>query len=816
MKKRIVATCAVVAGLLLGFVVGHTTDDDEISGPRQPAAECPQDGSVTELTTQLAVSEGPGQQAQVRASAEAELSEAGESWSPDQLPLCIFANGRTQDYPSKRGYEFLGPPQLPVERYERDLAKSKVHVTYGQTEVGLQRPLEETTLDDGAFSVRFISPAVIAYRQDKALHLDIAPCRSTAGRLACKAKSAKTPGTDGTERPVAVEIVVADQVRDKKSIIRSDPQPSSMRSDPAAHTTTYTWRLADATTTVSVDIPLAWRLGSTAQGFTSGDQGDVSIGNVTFRIDWLPVTEAVSALLALVAAAGILRWAGKTSIGIRLALAMTALLAGLTIQVFPVTRWETFFDAGTWAAAAIFGATKWRGPLISAAVSGLGIAAAGAFGDLESVATLGLLVAVIAGLLAIATRLLALPEMLSIGALAHTSPWFRNRTRSLRGLLVRAALFVLIASAAAVIGDAIGRNVDDDAGYLLNAVVMTSGNNIGWVILSASSILILCACFAHFSAASPAQLLTTSAQAVTLGLLVATVAPPSTSRLAGFTLPLWILTWMTVTLLVHAGPPKDLVQDELPSHGRFARAIEAEKSRGHVLALEAQLTAGTANLTELETSNAAHRAAFPDDLAADLFRRGPGSGWLPNARTAAWLGTALSLVPVGYYVFGVLGTLPGRLPYNGLFYLAMDVLAEFARWIALAFAFGALYRRLPGRIGATKGAALGIAWMAAAGLANLITQWTQASSPGLWLYLSFQTIVFLIALGAVYDLTTIERAGGSWRRLTDLYRIHTIRQRVAYLAPLVLALIGLADQIRTGAPGELAEQLLTGLGSLAG
>lgn len=813
MRKRTVAAGAAVVGLILGIVVGLGTDNDESSAPTLPASECPRDGTATELTARLTVKEGAAQQAQVRASAAAEISQAGGSWQPAHLPLCIFANSQTDESADDPGNEFLWRPQLPVEHYEQ--TPEKLHVTYGETQIGLLKPLDEAEAADQQSFYRLISPAIVAYRQDKALRLDIALCRSPAGRLACKRNEVKAPNGAVPAMPI-VELVIADQVRDERSVVSSQPHPTSMRSDRAARTTTYTWRLTDPATTVAVQIPLDWRLRSTFQSRVYGDRGDGTIGTVGFRVHWLPVKELLSSLLALVAAAATLRSLGKTSIGIGLALTSAALLGGLSIDLVQYGPWTGFFSACTWAAAAIFGAVRWRGALIGAALVGIGLAAAGAGWDIPLAASLGLLTAVIAGLLSIGTRLLAIPETLSIGALAGTSKWFRPRVASLRGLFVRTALFVLIASVTAAAGDAIGRNVARGQDGLLDAVVQGSSRNLGWVILSGVSVLILCACLTRFLAVPPSQPLTTSAQAVTLALLVAAVAPPPTSRLLGFTLPFWILTWLTVMLLVHAGKPKDLVQDELSSHDRFARAIAAETSRGHVLALNAKLSAGTASLAELETSTAAHEAAHPHDLAADLFRRGPGRGWVPNARTAAWLGTALSLVPVGYYVIEALQTLPSRLPDNGLFFLTMDILGEFARWVALAFAFGALYRRLPGRIGATKGATLGIAWMAAAGLANLITQWTQASSSPVWLYLSFQTIVFLVALGAVYDLTTIERAGGTWRRLTDLYRIHTIRQRVAYLVPLVLALIGLADQIRTGAPGELAEQLLTGLSSLTG
>ncbi|QNE21777.1 hypothetical protein F1D05_32460 [Kribbella qitaiheensis] len=823
MKVGRIVAAAMLAGIVIGLAVGWVDEKQYSEGLHQLVSDCPPSGKVDKLTAQLTVGQGLGQQVEVRASASAALSEAGTQWhrtNPDSVPLCVFTNGSTAEYPDYPQFTTLGPPQLAVGQYRQDADAGKLQVSYADTRIQLGAWPAQPSPD----VYRRIAPAIVAFREAGVLHLDIALCRSAIGRLACK------------PTPTSIEVVIADAAQQDGSTVTAVPRPTSVQPDADKRQTSYQWQLDNpATTSITVEIPLPFAMRTTFQAPRTDDLGDISLGSVRFRVNWPTLLAGSSALFALLVTVLVLRRFGQAMNGIRLTLAFAALLIGLATDVVSPWAANGALTAISWTAVTILAADRWRALLIGTSIMGLATAGAGVVanstGIYPEIVASGLLLSATAGVIAFGTRLQPITHLLPTGSVAGLPSWFGRRIPSIRATLIKGALFALILGSALSVGDISGRQLhqlvrqlraaDADsaaasarARVIADIVADVSSNNIGWVVLSAGVLLVLGLYATRLAVASSYPSTITGAQALALTLLIAIVAPPPTLLWTGVSLPVWLLSWLTLAALVR-GPELEPIAADPPSpRDRLVRALAAERSRTALLAVDTKVSKGDASLSAWEAAAAEHHQFYPDDVAKQLFARGPTGSWLRNARTAAWIGALLSTIPVGFYVWNALQTLPSRLPYNGVLYLIVDILGEFGRWIGLAFAFGAIYRRLPTRTGAGKGAAIGLAWSVGAALADLTARWLGIPSNGPWLYVALQTFVFLIALGLAYDLMTMTAAGGSWRRLIDLYRIQTVRQRVAYAGPLVLALIGLIDQVRSGAPSELAEQVLAGLGAL--
>ena len=74
----------------------------------------------------------------------------------------------------------------------------------------------------------------------------------------------------------------------------------------------------------------------------------------------------------------------------------------------------------------------------------------------------------------------------------------------------------------------------------------------------------------------------------------------------------------------------------------------------------------------------------------------------------------------------------------------------------------------------------------------------------------------LVAVGVCLDLAAVWRAGGTWRRLGDLYGIRGMRHAVAYAGPVLLAVLGLANELRTGSGVDFARQAVAAVAAAFG
>lgn len=817
-------TAGVLLGTLVGFLGSTPPERFETFDPRR----CPTVGTVERLDTKVTVVDHT-ERVEVRASATARIREPGAAWVSrsgiDALARCLFANGQTREF-AEAEFAHLDAPQLPVGTYRFDRTAGTLTVNFRETAVepaysgSPELRLEPST----TASDQRVAASVVVTRLGRTLHLDLAPCRSRLARLACQ---------EGV--PTTVTVEVPDSIRPHDRLLPADPAPAVVADDTDRKTTVSTWNLTDPGARIMVELPLRWSLISAA-ALRAPHEGNVSFGSWALAVDGEVLLHGFSSFLAIVVGAIVLARIKRTRPGPR-GLAGVALVYAI-VAIALATRIAGYFQdvdalvtAAVWAAVTVVAADVWRRTLISAALVGVVCTVAAViWGEPErtptfvlgTVSSVGVVIASVAGVLAVGTRLrggvLVLPD--GAGPLRYRD--VDQRMRRLRRTVGGGAVTALVFAVAVVLGDSVGRHARVVAGVSTEfwvvetprLVAQISSSNISWVILSGAALFVLAGAATRFTepvVSSPHPAIPAAAVGTALTFLIAVVAQPPVLRLANVSLPAWFLTWIALAVLVVRWPRSLPPSSDIPMTARLREAVAAEQSRARLLETDVQVSAGSQSLDAWERQRAVHRRQHPGDRARDLLMYGPTGNWLGNARCAAWAAALLAVLPLGYYLWGVLQALPARLEYNGVLYLVVDVLSEWARWIGTGFAFGALYGLLRPRTGAAKGAVLALGWAAGALLTELGGRWLGIPASGLWLYISLQMFLFLVVLGAVYDLMTINAAGGSWRRVSDLYRAKSWRQRLAYAGPVVAAVAGLIVEVRSGAGLELAQQLLSAL-----
>lgn len=815
------AATALIAGLGVGFLVGFS------QARPQPSedfllTECPTGGSFELLKVRITIGTR-GNTAVVAVSATARIVEPGPAWlsrdGVEALGHCLFANGVTSETPDTATH--IGGPQLPVAGYGLDPDSRTLSVTFRETPIAVDlSPNSESSMTPSPLDTRdrLVHPAVVVTQLERMLHVDIAVCRSRIARLACAG-----------DIPTQVTMEVSDAIRNRHEPVRAEPVPGAVASETSQKTTTSTWEVTDPTARITVSVPLRPQYLWASRSITKSIDHDVSLGPFSLTQCLRNVTEHASSLIAFVAGAWVLRRAGGVGAvphGLGgMALGYVALLIGLAPRAPGYSHAvDTLLSAAMWAVVfVIAGISVHR----LSAVAGVLLAYIGAFvhkvdpsltGLLVLASALGLLLTSSAAVIAVGARLHGCLSVFPVSAVPLPYGRLGQRMPLLYRLVRGGALIGLTASVAILIGDSVGRTIwqlgSDGMGVVsaFRLVVDLISSNIGLVLLfTATPLLVLAAIAARFSGPVPSLHPVLPGRTVASGLafLIAVVAPPPELQLAGIVLPTWPITWFLLSRLLTRTPIAPAEAGSADMH--LLVAVAAEQSRAKLLKTDTQVSAGKEAVSTWSTQQEEHRRTFQRDVARDALAWGPTRTWLGNARCAAWAGAVIALIPVGYHLWGVIETLPARLGFNQFLFMLIRALNEWARWVGTAFGFGALYVWLRPRTGAMKGVLLALVWSLGALLTELIRRWLGIPVSGVWLYLSLQMFLFFVALGIACDLMTINAAGHSWRRLGDLYRVTTWRQRVAYACTLVFAVIGLVDQVRSGAGIEVAKQLFVTL-----
>lgn len=204
----------------------------------------------------------------------------------------------------------------------------------------------------------------------------------------------------------------------------------------------------------------------------------------------------------------------------------------------------------------------------------------------------------------------------------------------------------------------------------------------------------------------------------------------------------------------------------------------------------------------------------PKDLALSL---GPRENWWQNGVLAARFGLVLSILPVGYHIYVLLLSRAKIILSSGTFgvtYIFNDVLFEIAFWLVAAFSMGMLYPYLWGRNGVMKGAFLAGIYGMVIGVVALLQIWVDQGVRTSWIFSTLQLLLFWTVLGVLMDWSSLKNCNLYWREIIDLYNLQDTRVLVGYLSPLALSVLGIVQQVVSGAASNsIITEVIKSLGN---
>jgi hypothetical protein len=202
----------------------------------------------------------------------------------------------------------------------------------------------------------------------------------------------------------------------------------------------------------------------------------------------------------------------------------------------------------------------------------------------------------------------------------------------------------------------------------------------------------------------------------------------------------------------------------------------------------------------------------PRDLALAL---GPGANWWDNGVLALKRGALLAIPFIGYTVYAAskaAGSTWFTAEYGFRYWQLVVVIASAVRfWLVSAFVMGCLYPYLRGSNGVAKGVVLASVYIIAGAVDGMIGMLLHVPDSGLEALFPVQSwllLLFLTSVGALMDSETLRRYNVYWRGLYDFYQLGNIRSLLVYLAPLLVAALGIVQQIRSGQAQEAVTQLI--------
>lgn len=188
---------------------------------------------------------------------------------------------------------------------------------------------------------------------------------------------------------------------------------------------------------------------------------------------------------------------------------------------------------------------------------------------------------------------------------------------------------------------------------------------------------------------------------------------------------------------------------------------------------------------------------------------GPGDDWRQNGLAALRLGAPLILFPLAYSVFLLIRHEQSLFVDSQLgleeIYIFGSLASEIALWVVAIVVFGCLYSWLPGANGLIKGFSYFLPLAAGVALGVLCPVYVADSD---WVLRALELLVVVSILGLLLDRRTVLDAGLHWRNLAELYQLRSVRFGVVNLIPLVVAIIGIYQEIHAGNPQKAVEEAL--------
>ena len=263
---------------------------------------------------------------------------------------------------------------------------------------------------------------------------------------------------------------------------------------------------------------------------------------------------------------------------------------------------------------------------------------------------------------------------------------------------------------------------------------------------------------------------------------------------------------------------------------RAAPALLARAERIALLspqsdALAAELSTGGISEADYEDRQIALRARLraladapgivglvpPRDRPRELRALGLAASADVNRRLArlARRGWWAIAVPVGYTLYTVLernapGAFSAQQPLGAPF-LIVSALGQAVLWPIAVWCFVLTMPILPGTTGLVRALWAAAAFIVPSALAAPMIDQPHGTTGG-WLFTAALIALVFIVVAVFLDYRTVRRIGLRLRQLGELYRITSLRAAIAYIAPLLVLLFTVIQELRSGhAPSALGD-----------
>ncbi|MDX1891906.1 DUF6185 family protein [Mycolicibacterium sp. 050158] len=301
-----------------------------------------------------------------------------------------------------------------------------------------------------------------------------------------------------------------------------------------------------------------------------------------------------------------------------------------------------------------------------------------------------------------------------------------------------------------------------------------------------------------------------------LALMLAIAVPFAVNGTIPFVidLPVWIIQFIITAVIFKYSVKMRTIETRPRSGERFLALAQIRYEDARQSDLHSRRPRGLSAVTFMLSHPVAIDGQASTSAARILFL-GPRDGVAENARYAARMAGAMSVVPVSLLAWNTLSVGGWQSWGWGTFITVIVVMTEAARWLAAGFVFGLLYSRLPTLSGPTKGLVFAAIWASGAWASVLVSRVFGVDIAQQAIYRTIQFAVFMLVLGLLYDLQAIRCGGGNWRDLRRVYALHNVFEVVAAIAPALLLTIALIQQISSGSAVEVADTLINGFNDIA-
>lgn len=196
----------------------------------------------------------------------------------------------------------------------------------------------------------------------------------------------------------------------------------------------------------------------------------------------------------------------------------------------------------------------------------------------------------------------------------------------------------------------------------------------------------------------------------------------------------------------------------------------------------------------------------------------PGGNVPANIWLAAKIATVIAIVPVTYFVYTALKSLPRNLHYQtDAISVAAGIIAQAVGWIVIGVVFSIINNRLPGGNGPVRAFIVSALWFAVGTIGLMLEGWLHDPVNGSWAFFGLQLLLFLLAFSAVWDACILGKLSwSSLDQLRDAYSLQRVRTVALYGAPLLLTIIALGQQVLSGSGVQFVQSALNAVPTIFG